>query len=74
MLGKKVVSDWRSGDDIPSLCQMYERDTSSVREQGSISYNYFDGFQWRIGDDSPNTPVSETPSSHQNLPWREITK
>lgn len=64
---------WNSGDSLPEVAGMYERDTSEVGEVSDIVYSYFDGEYWHIGDDSPNTPVSSTPSGHQNLRWRKLS-
>ncbi|NDI85117.1 hypothetical protein [Undibacterium crateris] len=66
------TATWHSGELVPDVVGMYERDSTNTDERTDRIFSYFDGEVWRIGDDSKDTKVSETASKHQYLPWREI--
>lgn len=65
------LRDWNPGHTNPDASGMFERDATGRGELTDIIYSHFDGLYWRIGDGFRDTPVSETISGNQDLPWRE---
>jgi len=74
------LTDWISGDILPTIDGVYERDYSSVIPSETIGYALFKNGNWATGYrkvDSDSILLAsqvDDVSQSQNLPWRGPAK
>lgn len=67
-------------DDSPVHVGVYERDVSNTRLTFCFAsptlYSNWNGVYWGMGDKTAEQAATHgnTPSQHQNLPWRGVAK
>lgn len=74
------LTDWISGDILPTTDGVYQRDYSSYYGKKTIGYSLFKNGEWHRGIEKSNHWAVENASNvrevskYKNFPWRGLAK